>query len=241
MEKRLFKGLAAILLMVMWFGSVYADTFQDFEDGLLTGWTAEGRQISGSGNWYGVSSYAGSNMGYLRHTSFTDLDLSRTFDYSPGMVLSFDAEFSINGDNSPSASGSSDFYSMVCYFINLYDADGNNLGEGVWRAAATTRYPYNNGWTEFLPNGLQHYEHDISSLASSSGVPVNTVKKVRLRFRGYSSWWSSDDMIVRFDNIRLGIPSTIPCECDLNHDGRCDMRDWLLFGRNWGRTNCPIQ
>jgi parallel beta-helix repeat protein len=29
-----------------------------------------------------------------------------------------------------------------------------------------------------------------------------------------------------------------PCECDLNHDTRCDMRDWLLFGQRWGATNC---
>ncbi len=31
-----------------------------------------------------------------------------------------------------------------------------------------------------------------------------------------------------------------PCECDINHDGRCDMQDWLLFGGDWGRTDCPI-
>ena len=30
------------------------------------------------------------------------------------------------------------------------------------------------------------------------------------------------------------------CECDLNHDGRCDMLDWLIFGQDWGRTDCPI-
>ena len=28
------------------------------------------------------------------------------------------------------------------------------------------------------------------------------------------------------------------CECDLNHDGRCDMSDWLLFGEDWRRTDC---
>lgn len=28
------------------------------------------------------------------------------------------------------------------------------------------------------------------------------------------------------------------CECDLNHDGRCDMEDWLKFGEDWGRTDC---
>ena len=31
-----------------------------------------------------------------------------------------------------------------------------------------------------------------------------------------------------------------PCECDLNDDGRCDMQDWLLFGEEWGKTDCPI-
>jgi len=29
-----------------------------------------------------------------------------------------------------------------------------------------------------------------------------------------------------------------PCECDLSHDGKCDMQDWLLFGVDWGRTDC---
>lgn len=28
------------------------------------------------------------------------------------------------------------------------------------------------------------------------------------------------------------------CLCDINHDGGCDMRDWLLFGDDWGRTDC---
>jgi len=29
-----------------------------------------------------------------------------------------------------------------------------------------------------------------------------------------------------------------PCECDLNTDGKCDMQDWLVFGQDWGRTDC---
>ena len=28
------------------------------------------------------------------------------------------------------------------------------------------------------------------------------------------------------------------CECDLSGDGVCDMQDWLLFGEDWGRTDC---
>jgi len=38
----------------------------------------------------------------------------------------------------------------------------------------------------------------------------------------------------------LEVVTNPPCDCDLNHDGRCDMRDWVLFGRSWGRTNCPL-
>jgi hypothetical protein len=29
-------------------------------------------------------------------------------------------------------------------------------------------------------------------------------------------------------------------ERNLNHDGKCDMLDWLLFVQDWGRTDCPI-
>lgn len=39
-----------------------------------------------------------------------------------------------------------------------------------------------------------------------------------------------------FDDV--SVSSIDVCDCDLNHDGRCDMRDWLVFGRKWGATNC---
>ncbi|GAJ21494.1 unnamed protein product, partial [marine sediment metagenome] len=28
------------------------------------------------------------------------------------------------------------------------------------------------------------------------------------------------------------------CECDINHDGICDMQDWNLYGEDTGRTDC---
>ncbi len=34
------------------------------------------------------------------------------------------------------------------------------------------------------------------------------------------------------------IPIDPTCECDLTHDGRCNMQDWLLFGQRWGASNC---
>jgi len=139
-------------------------------------------------------------MAYLHQRSFTETMLSKSFAYTPGMVLSFDAEFSINGDTSPSARGNSNFYSMAEYRIFL-QGDTTTLG-GTQYAAATTTYPYDHGGkTEFFPDGLEHYQHDIASLASDLGVAVQDIDNVLLQFRGYSSWWSSDDIIVRFDNV----------------------------------------
>jgi hypothetical protein len=33
-------------------------------------------------------------------------------------------------------------------------------------------------------------------------------------------------------------PAGDPCECDLNSDGSCNGKDWLLFYPDWGRTDC---
>ena len=198
--------IVMFILLAFAFPANTMAAIQTFEDGLLTGWSAGGRRISGSGNSWGVSQYAGSQMAYLHHTSYTELNLSKTFSYSPGMVFSFDALFSVNGDTSPAASGSSAYYDMVNYWIRFYDSNGNLLG-GRYYGAATTSYPYNNATTnptpimEFRPNGLQHYEHDLDLLASTLGIPMADVDRFRLSFNGYSSWWSGDDMIVRFDNV----------------------------------------
>ena len=49
------------------------------------------------------------------------------------------------------------------------------------------------------------------------------------------------DYAILFGNSLLHVAGAVDvCECDLNHDGRCDMQDWLLFGEDWGRTDCPI-
>jgi len=48
-------------------------------------------------------------------------------------------------------------------------------------------------------------------------------------------------------NVLPGTPVSLTislgrvCPCDINHDSRCDMHDWLLFGKGWGRTNCQYQ
>jgi hypothetical protein len=55
-----------------------------------------------------------------------------------------------------------------------------------------------------------------------SGEPVESAS-----YRLYPGFWYT-----------LGAPEVDECECDLNDDGRCDMRDWLLFGARWGATDC---
>ena len=183
---------------------------QTFEDGLLTGWVVGGRQISGSGNSWGVSEYAGSQMAYLHHISFTELTLTKTYAFSPGMVLESDAEFSINGDTSPRASGGSAFYSMDYYTLSLFDINEDLLGSRRY-GAATSTYPYTNASVvEFRPDGLEHYGRDMSLLATELGIDASDVESFALTFGGYSSWWSSDSMIVRFDNVGfVPIPAAV--------------------------------
>jgi hypothetical protein len=42
----------------------------------------------------------------------------------------------------------------------------------------------------------------------------------------------------RLVNLKVSDALDALCECDLNHDRRCDMQDWLLFLEDWGRADC---
>ncbi len=192
-------------------------TMQDFEDGTLAGWTAGGRQSGGSTNLWGVSEYAGSQMAYLYHRGFTELTLSKSFSYSPDMTLSFDAEFSIDGNTSPTPSGSSEFTSYnVWYSIGFRDIDGNDLGSISY--PAETSYWLSNSWTSqnknvsiLYPNGLQHYEYDnISALASKLDINLDTIDTIVLGFGAYSPIYNSLWMIVRFDNVGTLSAALVP-------------------------------
>jgi hypothetical protein len=81
----------------------------------------------------------------------------------------------------------------------------------------------------------QFNEHDVLSLEdlASEWVPP---------LPGYTyacgAIYAANDSYAYFDRSDGG-PVDI-CECDLNHDGSCNMDDWLIFGEDWGRTDCPI-
>jgi hypothetical protein len=65
-------------------------------------------------------------------------------------------------------------------------------------------------------------------------------KKVRIAFLHSTSDYNSGVAVGWYiDHIRItGLPHF--CECDLNQDTLCDMPDWLIFGSDWGRTNCNV-
>ena len=172
--------------------------FQDFEDGLLTGWTPGGRQ-EGINEW-GVVDNRGSKMGKLYHRQITELTLTKTFDYEPGMLLEWDAEFAINGNHSPRPSGSSNEYSRVVYAIEVRNSSGGKLLEKKW-AAATSYFTYSYGYDPFYPTGLQHYAYDIDQMILQASADPSQAYSVKLRFEGYSTWTRYENTEVWFDNV----------------------------------------
>ena len=80
-------------------------------------------------------------------------------------------------------------------------------------------------------NGLLQSRFDTSYFSSNpQGIAFDSDNEV------FAIVDSTDDEVTLL-NLHIALPPT--CECDLNHDGKCDMEDWLLFGEEWGRTDCP--
>ena len=92
---------------------------------------------------------------------------------------------------------------------------------------------------------------------AGSGTPLNAsdgsfdspIENMEVTFSTCGLSLGSHTLFVRATDsyLRWGEPegidfevteAIVDCECDLNHDGRCDMQDWLLFGEDWGRTDC---
>ena len=67
------------------------------------------------------------------------------------------------------------------------------------------------------------------SIDASAYASENHLMRVRMK-DSYGRWGLADCKPFGED----------PCECDLNGDGSCDMQDWLIFGDDWGLTDCPI-
>jgi hypothetical protein len=83
-------------------------------------------------------------------------------------------------------------------------------------------------------NGVLQARFDIAPVSlSPSGIAFDSTDNV------FAILDNGDDE-VSFLNLPSLVESIDACECDLNTDGRCDGRDWLLFFPDWGRSDCPV-
>jgi beta propeller repeat protein len=54
----------------------------------------------------------------------------------------------------------------------------------------------------------------------------------------YMTWMAGEGSASEIYIAKYDAPAAAGCKGDLNGDGVVDMRDWLEFGKGWGRTNC---
>lgn len=102
-------------------------------------------------------------------------------------------------------------------WIQVYD---ESTKEWEWEGPVFTVAGTSGGWTEHPDIDIRHYAG----------------KKIRIGFYHvadnnyeYPGWYIDHVRITGFSHF---------CECDINQDTGCDMQDWLLFGADWGRTDC---
>jgi hypothetical protein len=190
----------------------------DFECG-WEGWSADnglwetGAPAAGPASAYSGSGCAGTVLGgdYEAYTGSRLISPSFTVPQSGTMSLSFRQWFSFSS------------YDAGSVQIIAWD-DVNH----AWT-----------GWTDlagpFEGVSATWATSPIISLAPYAGRKV----KVAFRHTAARDGWNypSESTGWYIDHVRITGFQGI-CECDLNRDGRCDMRDWLIFGQRWGATDC---
>ena len=107
--------------------------------------------------------------------------------------------------------------------IESYDPDGNyflDLGanDGCYYWIDGVRYNWADEWCAANPGKCEACDCAHSHC-------------LNCQLKGRAFWW----MMARLAGWN---PDTMPCKGDFNNDGSCDAQDWLLFGEDWGRTDC---
>ncbi len=97
--------------------------------------------------------------------------------------------------------------------------------------------------TEVAPRVIGLTQAGAQDLIADMGFTVGSItwqpSIIIPKGRVISQSVNAGSLIPFLTPINLVVSDGTPnCECDLNSDGRCDMRDWLLFGQRWGATNC---
>ena len=103
--------------------------------------------------------------------------------------------------------------------IERYDPDGNDYLE--LGAKDNCDYSAGNWAVEWCA------AHPGSELCDSCSCAHSKSLNCNIKARAF--WWMM---------ARLAGWDPDGYACDLDQDGSCDMEDWLIFGEDWGRTDC---
>lgn len=203
--------VAVVLVPSLSFGASTPFT-ENFESGTLANWTIGGRQ-QGT-NVAEVVSRGGSQVAHLYHRYFTEITMSRGFDYDPADVYHFDLEV----DTYSTGGAPSNYYGWSYLSFGFLDSADAGLGS-VWYGSATTNYPFNSAASNPAVSGnavpenvMTHYEVSVADLLSQITIDAGLIDSVRISMVTYSSTWPSPDVVAQLwvDNIELNPPTPHP-------------------------------
>lgn len=162
----------------------------DFESGNLDNWTIGGRQL-GTHTANVILSDNGTLAGHLYQSgSFTEITMSRIFDFDPATIFDFDMKVNVASQSPPSSA----YYGMSGVAISFLDASDAVLGS-VWYLAATTNYPFTN-WVNSATavnavstNAWHNLSLSTGDLLAQILIDETQIAKTRMLFETYSSTW----------------------------------------------------
>jgi len=76
------------------------------------------------------------------------------------------------------------------------------------------------------PTASDNFKND-ATMGQSSPLMQGNQNPSSNNYDSYPGFWYT-----------VGLEPVDVCECNLNGDSNCDMQDWLVFGQDWGRTDC---
>jgi hypothetical protein len=159
----------------------------DFEDGTLNKWTIDGRQQGI--NVAEVVTRNSTQMAHLYHKNFSEITMSKSFDYDPALTFDFDMEVAPHSD----ASSTSLHYAYGGVQFLFLDSLNGNLGEVLY-LCCTSSHPFDTlqGPAHRLlsipqGSGIVSYNLNIQDLLSNITIDVDSISHVKLEFWAYAS------------------------------------------------------
>ncbi len=159
----------------------------DFESGNLNNWIIGGRR-QGT-NIAEVVLRNDSNRAHLYHRTFTEINISRTFEYVSSLRFRFDME----ANASSQASSTSNFYAMAYVSFSFIDNSGDSLGSVAY-IRSTSSFPMGSTSTyakiKIDDNNNYLYDLSVEELLSKITIDNTAISSVKVVFNTYASGWT---------------------------------------------------